>query len=111
MKILEKGHKYELDNIDGEIKNTLTFVKKFRGIENHPGTTIQDVIKCLIDRVQTLNGELPWEGNEEIIKQLRLTIGLLECRALMRKIEKEEIKPEKINTSLQDGHFKLMTDS
>ncbi len=107
MKIIEKGHKYKLDTLDGEIAVELTFVKRFRGTENHAGTTNQEVIRCLIDRVQTLNDELPWDGNKEIIEHLRAILILHEARALQRKSEKGLIKPEEITTSLHDGHFLL----
>ncbi len=111
MKILEKGHKYKLDTLDGELEVELTFVKRFRGTENHAGTTNQDVIRCLIDRVQTLNGEQPWSGNDEIIHHLRSALILHECRALQRKVEKRQIKPEKIATCFNDGHIFLKMES
>ena len=111
MKILEKGHKYKLDTLDGEFPVELTFVKRFRGIDNHAGTTSQEVLRCLIDRVQTLDAEDSWEGNHEIIKNLRLALVLHESRALIRKVEKGKMHPETILVSSQDGHFKLVAET
>jgi len=111
MKILERGHKYKLDTLDGEFPVELTFVKRFRGIDNHAGTTSQEVLRCLIDRVQTLDAEAPWDGNEEIIKYLRLALVLHESRALFRKVEKGKMNPETILVSNQDGHFKLASEA
>lgn len=107
MHILDKGHRYKLDTLDGEVNIELIFVKRFRGTNNHAGTTNQDVLRCLIDRVQTLNDESPWEGNDRIIKHLRLALTLHESRALEKKVEKGKLKPEEVRTSKKDGHFKL----
>ena len=107
MRVIDKGHHYILDTLDGETAVELKFVKRFRGTNNHAGTTNQEVLKCLIDRVETLDAESPWEGNRQIVKHLRMAIGLHESRALMRKIEKDEIKPEVVKVSSKDGHFKL----
>lgn len=111
MKIIEKGHKYKLATLDGQVTVELTFVKRFRGVENHAGTTSQEVIRCLIDRVQTLNAECPWDGNDTIINHLRDALILHECRALQRKVEKRQIKPENITTSLNDGHIMLKMEA
>ena len=110
MLIIDKGHKYKLDTLDGDADVELIFVKKFRGTQNHAGTTNQEVIRCLIDRVQTLHLEQPWEGNDQIIRHLRLALTLHESRALMRKVEKGQIQPETIKVSNKDGHFKLDRD-
>ncbi len=107
MEVIEKGHKYRLQSIDGELNQELTFVKRFRGTENHAGTQTQDVLRCLIDRTVTLDAEKPWEGNKEILMHLRMALVLHESRALSRKVEKGLIEPEKILTDKEDGHFKL----
>lgn len=107
MKVLDAGHKYQLASIDGEAPQVLTFVKRFRGTENHAGTTNQEVIRSLIDRVEVLHAERPHHVNQEIIKHLRLALVLHEVRALERKVEHGEIEPEDIEVSQKDGHFKL----
>jgi hypothetical protein len=59
MKIIDPGHKYELDQLDGEGKEILTFVKRdtpserYPGNQGHyPGTNMQEVLrrKRRIDR-------------------------------------------------------------
>lgn len=109
MKIIDPGHEYELASIDGELPQRIKFVKRFRGVENHPGTTNQEVLRMLIDRVMRLNLEQPWNGNLEIVQHLRAALVLHEARALLRKVEKEELCPELVEVSPRDGHFKLTT--
>ena len=49
MKVEEPGYTYKLDNIDGEVENTLTFVNKgLDGQPKHPGTLCQDAIRVVI---------------------------------------------------------------
>lgn len=107
MKIIDPGHEYELASIDGECVQKIRFVKRFRGVENHAGTTNQELLRVLIDRVTRLNDERPWPGNQEIIVHLRMALILHESRALYRKVEKGLLKPEHVVTAIRDGHFKL----
>jgi len=105
MKTIEPGHIYQFDNLDGDVVNTLTFVN--RETNPHPGTQTQDVIRALIDRTQHCDSCLRWEGNDLIIEHLRQALVLHEVRALIRKIEKGYIKPEKVKLGA-DGHFQLV---
>lgn len=105
MKVLDPGHDYLLDSLDGEYNQSVIFVKRFRGIGNHPGTTNQELLRVLIDRVKFLDDEKPWALNEEIINHLRMALVLHEARALIRKTEKNEIMPENLNVDEGDGHF------
>jgi hypothetical protein len=107
MRIIDKGHAYELASLDGEAAQKLVFVKRFRGTENHAGTTTQEVLRVLIDRTQTLDAECPWDGNDKIVGHLRMALVLFEARALERKAEKGEIQPELIDVSERDGHIAL----
>jgi hypothetical protein len=84
---------------------TLVFVNR-EGEDQHPGTTTQEVICALIDRTQHCDSCLRWEGNDQIIKHLRMALVLHESRAIMRKVEKGEIIPEHIPIG-PDGHFVL----
>lgn len=102
MKIIEKGHRYELSSIDGEYKQLLTFVN--REDNPHPGTQTQEVLRALIDRTLHCDGCLRWEGNDKIIFHLRMALVLHETRALERKLEKGNLQPEKIKIG-EDGHF------
>lgn len=107
MKILDPGHAYELASIDGECPQQIVFVKRFRGTLNHAGTTNQELLRVLIDRVMILDAEQPWTGNVELLLHLRKALILHEARAMVRKVEKGELLPERIAVRSRDGHFKL----
>ena len=109
MKVLDKGHRYAVSSLDGDHLQEIVFVKRFRGTANHPGTTNQEVLRVLIDRIETLDAEKPYPANVDILKNLRMALVLQECRALARKVEKGELKPENVEVSGRDGHFKLLT--
>lgn len=116
MKVIEPGHIYELDHLDGKNKSRLTFVN--RESAPHEGTQTQEVlranidsIECLIDRTNHCDACLRWEGNDRIIKamseaqrQLRLALLIHEERALERKLDKGKLKPEEVAVGT-DGHF------
>lgn len=89
MKIIDPGHKYELNHLDGNSKSILTFVKregtKYPGnIGNHEGTNIQEVLRALINRIKYLNNQNPDFQNDNILKNLRNSIWCLEHRAARR---------------------------
>lgn len=86
MKILDPGHTYLLDSIDGGAPQTLVFVKregdKFPfNYGCHPGTNVQEVLRALIDRTQFLNSQQPCAETEAAIGNLRTTLLLFELRA------------------------------
>lgn len=101
MKVIDPGHVYELKWLDGEpdvqsrscteecSQNRLTFVKRegagYPGnVGHHPGTTIQEVLRALIDRVNYLDNQIPHSANQSVITKLREAIGHLEFRAAAR---------------------------
>lgn len=90
---LDAGHKYRLFTLDGDVGQVLTFVKRhdpenpdrFPGNENsYPGTTLQSVIRVLIDRTTYLQGQIPCEENIAVINNLQNCLFLLEHRAMRR---------------------------
>lgn len=98
MKVIEKGHIYEIDNKgESELGQTLTFVNQESGRE-HGGTTTQEVIRALIDRTRHCANCMPHPNNERIIYHLRMALVLHESRALERRTEKGEIRPEYLPT-------------
>jgi len=118
MRIIEPGHIYDLDTLDGSgLPLRLVFVNREKGTE-HAGTLTQEVLRCqidilstLIDRTNHCDACLRWDGNDKIVKaiseaqrQLRLAILLHEQRALERKMDKG-LAVEQIPTEEQDGHF------
>lgn len=108
MKSLLSGHIYELDDLKSDSKTKFQF---YMDPDIHDGKELkgpssQEVIRMLIQRVQHLDAEQSWSGNQQIIQHLRSCIALFESRALLRKIEKNELDIETIQLD-QDGHIKL----
>lgn len=103
VKVLEKGHIYELPNLDGNGIQKIEFVNREDGTE-HEGIQSQQLLAVLIDRTRHCDDCLRWEGNDQIIHHLRMALVLHEARALLRKTEKGQLKPEEINVG-EDGHF------
>lgn len=95
MKVVDPGHVYELTWLDvvylqhDEGQNRLIFVKregeKYPGnVGHHPGTTMQEVLRVLIDRLKYVNSQEPDGRNEYALAQLRMAIFALELRAAER---------------------------
>jgi hypothetical protein len=109
MRVVDPGHHYELERIDGGGYERLVFVKR-RNLYNkdsYAGTNCQDVIRALIDRVQFLDNQEPHRNNPVIIKHLRLALTGFETRALEKRVEKGHIIPEEVPFSQIDGHWDL----
>lgn len=106
MKVINPGHSYEVAHLDSNGKTTITFVNRGHGCDSE-GTTCQELLRVLIDRVKFLDNELPWDGNEGILQHLRMALILFECRALLRKVEKHKILPEFLTVNNEDLHIKL----
>ncbi len=106
MKPIYPGHRYQLSHLDGDGFSELQFVQR---APLHPpceGVTNQEVLRAIIDRVQVLDAEVPWHGNAEIIKHLRMAIALHEARAICRHIERHSFAIEKALLG-PDGHLAL----
>jgi hypothetical protein len=106
VKIIDPGHVYELDWLDGtpltiyplkddeeprtsRPENRLTFVKRegdgYPGnVGHHAGTNIQEVLRALIDRVRYLDKQIPDWRNLIILDNLRMAMYNLEGRAAER---------------------------
>jgi hypothetical protein len=106
VRVLEPGHAYELDHLDGDGKTVLRFVSRAPLHEPREGVLNQEVIRALIDRVEFLDREVPWDGNARILSCLRTALALHEARAILRKVEKGELRPEEVRLGT-DGHFDL----
>ncbi len=87
MRVIDPGHIYEFDHLDGKLKQRLIFVKRigenYPGNEppSHEGVIIQEVLRGLIDRVQHLNQQKPSAWNGVVIQSFRLAFNALEARA------------------------------
>lgn len=60
MKILTPGHYYELDSFEGGQAQRLQFIEKDAAMNTiHDGTTNEEVLMMLIDRLRHLHEKLP----------------------------------------------------
>jgi hypothetical protein len=94
VKVLDPGHQYVLGILDEDLcvpvgPLVLQFVKRegsgYPGNEGHyPGTTMQEVMRALIDRCKYVNGQIPCAETEAVMAHLRSAILLLEVRAAWR---------------------------
>lgn len=88
MKVLERGHIYELENKKSGIQ-ILSFFKDLpKGGENHDGVLCQEVLRALIDRVIELWTQQPCQESTEILMKLRECLVLFESRAARQSLNK-----------------------
>lgn len=106
MKVVNPGHIYMLEHLDGSESHNINFVNRNPG-QQAEGTTNQEVLRALLDRVKFLDNQLPWCGNKEIIKHLEMALVLHEARAIIRKVEKDTISIDDLEINPKDGHFCL----
>ena len=83
MKVIGQGHHYFLSN-----KNFGGQEIKFVQENGEDGVIVQEVLRCLIDRLVFLDRELPHNYNKSVINNLRHALVLMECRHLLRLVEK-----------------------
>jgi len=105
MEIVDPGHCYSLqDNKSFGLTTTLKFYKDPAiNKSGYAGTTNQEVLRALIDRVKFLNTQVPHPANAEIIIHLRKALILHEQRHLDRLVERGDAV-EQIPIQLS-GHF------
>lgn len=109
MNVIYSGHRYALKHIDGADYTIIQFVQRPPFHAAKEGVTCQEVLRCLIDRVLSLDAETPWLGNQEVLHHLRLALVGFEARALIRQVESGKVKPEEILLNPENGHFLLST--
>lgn len=92
MEVITVGHRYALDNLEGGEPQVLQFIQKepvsegsteLKTIVN--GTTNEEVLAMLIDRMEFLQEILPCDENEQILRNLRESLSLVEKRAAERQ--------------------------
>lgn len=95
MKIIEPGHIYDVENVDGPGTQRITFVRRrshdgrlLRDASRHAGILCQELLRVVIDRTRYLNDEDPCHEDVEIINALRGALRSFEARAARRTIEK-----------------------
>jgi hypothetical protein len=97
MKIIEPGHVYRVQHVDGHpLRSTeICFVRR-RGSDGRllpeaqrsSGILGQELLRVLIDRTLYLNAEDPCTEDVEIVGKLRECLRLYEARAARKTIEK-----------------------
>jgi len=91
MKILTPGHKYVLTNYKEGGEQTLDFIHKEQATDGSAalimvdeGTTNEEVLKVLIDRLQFLQRAFPCRENALVITKLEESLMWLEKRTADR---------------------------
>lgn len=87
MRVVDPGHVYELDTLDGDGSSiVLRFVKRVG--EHYPGngsaysgTTSQEVLRALIERTEYVNNQIPCFETEAAAGLLKAALALFESRA------------------------------
>ena len=92
MKVLDPGHRYLLAHLDGVGETSLVFVKrvgeKYPGNTGaHEGTTMQEVLRALIDRSKFVDAQESSTWNAQVLGSLRRALWALECRAAAKRGE------------------------
>lgn len=101
MKTLRAGHRYELDNLEptlpGAVKQTLQFIEKEPVAEGsvelhtvYDGTTNEEVLLVLIDRLNCLQAKFPCRENAIVITKLEESLMWLNKRTADRKARNVE---------------------
>jgi hypothetical protein len=95
MKVLTEGHKYELRNFEqdlSELNQRIQFIHKEPAILGRPelltvsdGTTNEEVLAVLIDRMNYLQGKFPCRENAIVITKLEESLMWLNKRTADRK--------------------------
>lgn len=100
MKIIEEGHVYELDNLETG-SQYISFIKKdINGdstdrdpsnlITVHDGTTNEQVLTMMIDRMNYLQSKMPCRENALVITKLEEALMWLNSRTNRRIAENKE---------------------
>lgn len=84
MRCIEDGHIYTLEDVGNDVGQKLTFMKKENGHVVHDGTTNEEVLRMLIERIKYLDQKLQCRENFVAITKLREALWWLEERTQLR---------------------------
>lgn len=84
MRCVEAGHIYVLENVDNTMGQKITFMKKEDGRVVHDGTTNEEVLKMLIERIKCLDRKLPCRENYIALTKLEEALMWLDKRTQLR---------------------------
>lgn len=90
MKVLNEGHLYELENMeDGSPEQRIQFIEKEKQVESfvtvNNGTTNEEVLSMLIDRMRYLQFKASCRENAIVITKLEEALMWLDKRTNDRK--------------------------
>lgn len=110
MKIVEPGHVYDVENVDGDGTQRIMFVRRRDSAAKKLDTSTegilsQELLRVLIDRTLYLNAEAPCSEDVEIVDKLRECLRLYESRAARRSIERLSM-PEREPVCATCGHIR-----
>lgn len=95
MRVIEPGHVYAVQNIDGPGEQIIRFVRRRDASADklaeeawEEGILCQELFRVLIHRIQYLDSEAPHPVNVEATLALRKALTGFEARAAQRTIEK-----------------------
>jgi hypothetical protein len=84
MKCIEEGHIYKLDNLQTSQAQEVVFLKRTNGELVYDGTTNEEVLVMLIDRIKFLNTKCPCRENSIVITKLEESLMWLNKRTELR---------------------------
>jgi hypothetical protein len=87
MKVIRSGHKYELESFEGTYPQIIQFIEKQHpSMETiHDGTTNEEVLAVLIDRLRSMGEKLPCRENSIAITKCEEALMWLNKRTAERK--------------------------
>lgn len=98
MHSLDAGHKYVVDSMDGTNPQTIDFIKKElvdgQFVTVVDGTTNEEILKMMIDRIQHLNNKAPCFENSYCLTYLETALSWLLKRTADRKARGVEGTPK-----------------
>ncbi len=97
MKIIEEGHIYKLDNSEKFEAQEISFLKRVNGEIIHDGTTNEEILEMLINRLQYLNKKLPCRENAIVITKLEESLMWLNKRTKIRVSQNVETLDRRLN--------------
>ncbi len=108
MRVLDKGHRYALANLESDGETVLQFMKDpaLHDGEGAEGPSCQEVMRAVLDRVKALDTEKADIENTLILYHGRMMIAAFEARALRRRVEKDGLAIELCSVAA-DGHLRL----
>lgn len=97
MKVLTEGHKYELAHMEGCTVERVQFIEKVSEggafVTKHNGTTNEEVLAMLIDRMNYLQRKAPCRENAIVITKLEESLMWLNKRTADRQARNVEGTP------------------